>query len=360
MSLVPLFGHTALQARFRTAVEHDRLPGSLLLHGARGVGKQRLALWLGQLLLCSRLPRAEAPCGVCQHCRYVERGAHPDLHWYFPRPRLKDGDAGPDEVKADIAEGIAERMEAHGLYAAPSGSEAIFVATVRAIVQSAGMSPAMASRKVYVMGDAERMVAQEGSDQAANAFLKLLEEPPANTTIMLTSSEPGALLPTIRSRVVNVRVAPLGERDVRALLEVDVVRDRLRSDMPSVPIDQLVAVAAGAPGRLFAHASWTGALTAARAVVDAAQSNDPGRRAKTALSQGSSGARGGFSDMLDALTTVLHEHVRAAANAGNPVRARGSAQAVELVERAKEMATGNVNPQLITADLLRGLTPLLQ
>ena len=61
-----------------------------------------------------------------------------------------------------------------------------------------------------MIGDAERMVAQEGSDQAANAFLKLLEEPPADTTLILTSSEPGALLPTIRSRSVSVRVACSG------------------------------------------------------------------------------------------------------------------------------------------------------
>ncbi len=298
MPFPPLFGHAGLQLRFRTAVEHQRLPGSLLLHGPRGAGKQRLALWLGQLLLCSRSPQSEAPCGVCQHCRYVERGAHPDLHWYFPRPRLKDGDPGPEEVRADIAEGVGERMEANGLYAAPSGSEAIFVATVRTIVHSSVMSPAMATRKVYVIGDAERMVAQEGSDQAANAFLKLLEEPPANTTLILTSSEPGALLPTVRSRVVNVRVAPLGDRDVRAFLDHDTVKARVRADLPSMSTDELVALAGGAPGRLFAHASWTGALTAARAVADAAQSNDPGRRAKVALAQGGAGARGGFSDML--------------------------------------------------------------
>ena len=87
----------------------------------------------------------------------------------------------------------------------------------------------MARRKVFVIGDAERMVAQEGSDQAANAFLKLLEEPPEDTTIILTSSEPGALLPTIRSRVVAVRVPPLSGAEVSAFLADPVVAKQLDS-----------------------------------------------------------------------------------------------------------------------------------
>ena len=69
------------------------------------------------------------------------------------------------------------------------GRIVVWVATVRAIVQQAVLSPAITRRKVFMIGDAERMVPQEGSEQAANAFLKLLEVPPADTTIILTSSE---------------------------------------------------------------------------------------------------------------------------------------------------------------------------
>ena len=90
--------------------------------------------------------------------------------------------------------------------------------TTRLIVQQAVRTPSLARRKVFVVGDAERMVPQLANPEAANAFLKLLEEPPADTTIILTSSEPGALLPTIRSRVVSVRVPPLSEAAVRAFL----------------------------------------------------------------------------------------------------------------------------------------------
>src|SRR5918999_492639 len=204
MSIVPLFGHESLRRR---------LPGSILFHGRRGVGKQRLALWLGQLLLCAA--GGERPCGVCQHCRYSSALVHPDLHWYFPRPRLKDADADSQTVQEDYADAIAERVEQRGLYPPTDGTEAIFVAAVRALLRQAVLSPALARRKAFVVGDAERMVPQEGSDQAANAFLKLLEEPPADTTLILTSSEPGALLPTIRSRVVAIRVPALPDRSIR-------------------------------------------------------------------------------------------------------------------------------------------------
>src|SRR3954470_18757277 len=183
--LIPLFGHAALKTQLHAANARGALPASLLFQGPRGIGKQRLALWLGQVILCEHPDRA--PCGDCAQCKFTARLTHPDLHWFFPRPRLKDQNPTPQEINSDLAEAIAERVAAGGMYAAPGGDAAIYVDTVRAIVQSAVMSPALARKKVYVVGDAERMVAQTGADQAANAFLKLLEEPPADTFIILTS-----------------------------------------------------------------------------------------------------------------------------------------------------------------------------
>src|SRR5450759_4146394 len=94
MPLLPLFGHQTLRDGFAKRWRAGQLPASILLHGPAGVGKQRLALWLGQMLMCTG---DNAPCGECQGCRYVLAGQHPDLHWIFPRPRLKD-DPGPDEA----------------------------------------------------------------------------------------------------------------------------------------------------------------------------------------------------------------------------------------------------------------------
>lgn len=354
--LVPLFGHAGLQKQLRDALSRGALPASMLLHGPRGIGKQRLAIWLAQLLLCEA--PSDNPCGACKQCRFSAKLTHPDLHWYFPRPRLKDSDPDLADVSADQAEAVADRMDAGGLYAAPPGDEAIYVATVRAIVQSAAMSPAIARRKVYIVGDGERMVSQTGADQAANAFLKLLEEPPADTTIILTSSEPGALLPTIRSRVVSVRVAPLAPAEVKAFTAHPAVSAAIRKDHGGLSEAELVSLAAGAPGRLFGQDALDAAAANARAILEAASSGDDARIFRAAFAQGASKARGKFSDTLEILTVLLHE--RARSEAGVSARsARGAATAIDAVERAKELAENNVNPSLITASLLREITPLL-
>lgn len=350
--LLPLHGHTALRARFHDAIGRDALPGSLLLHGPAGIGKQRLALWLGQRLLCSGAdPR---PCGTCQHCRYALAGTHPDLHWYFPRPRLKDGDASPAKIEDDFREAIGERLKT-GAYPPPAPEEGIYVSTIRAIVHSTGMAPALAARKVYLLGEAERMVLRDGAEEAAGAFLKLLEEPPSRATIILTSSEPGALIPTIRSRLVAVRVPALGALDTQAVLAEPAMHDAVVAAGAPAKVAEQVALAGGAPGTLLSGAEWGDALARARRMLDAASSRDRREQMRTALMQGSSKARGAFSTSLEALSTLLHERVRASAERGNHSVANAAARAMDAVEAAKERATGNVNPQLVTSELLRQL-----
>lgn len=358
MPIVPLYGHASLRARLAAAAQRGTLPASILFAGPRGVGKQRLALWLGQLLLCTSASD-DRPCGRCQSCRYAQELAHPDLHWIYPRPRPKGGDADADDVREDFAEATAERLEANGLYAPASGTEGIFVATVRAVVQSAVLSPAIGKRKVFVIGEAERMVPQGDAAEAANAFLKLLEEPPADTTIILTSSEPGALLPTIRSRVVTVRVPPLADDDVRAFLADPMVAERLDSDHAGVSADALLRTAGGAPGRLLGADEWSAAMERARLMLEAARRGDQGALAKVALVQGATGARGKFSDVLDALTVLLHDQARSSAEGRDEPGALGAARAMDAVEEAKGMASGNVNPQLVTASLVRTLARCL-
>lgn len=357
MPIIPLFGHAELQERFRAAAKRGTLPASLVIQGPRGIGKQRLALWLAQVLLCEQ--PAPAPCGECRHCHFVTVLQHPDLHWYFPRPRLKDADDIGD-VKEDYAEAIAERAGNNGLYPSPSGMDAIFMGTTRVIVQQAVMTPALGKRKVFVIGDAERMVPQEGKDEAANAFLKLLEEPPADTNIILTSSEPGALLPTIRSRVVAFRAAPLDDELVRAFVSADAVQAQLRG-IADVPGDAAarVAFAAGAPGRLLSGEGWALARkTAERLLAAAVGSRLDGYQATWA--QASNKARGSFADALDALTEQLHDRARNFARRGADREALAASRAVELVEEAKERVTTNVNPQLLTINLIRDLQELLK
>jgi DNA polymerase-3 subunit delta' len=354
---VPLFGHEGLRDQLRNAAAEGRLPGSLLLHGPRGVGKQRLALWLGQLLLCAGT--GERPCGKCQQCRYASALVHPDLHWFFPRPRLKDPDPSAEAVAEDYGEAIAERVERRGLYPPTDGTEAIFVAVVRALLQQAALTPALARRKVFVIGDADRMVPQEGAEQAANAFLKLLEEPPADTTLVLTSSEPGALLPTVRSRVVAIRVAPLPEKSVRQFLADPAVVTALSESGAPAPLEERLRLAQGSPGVLFGASGLKQALDEAARLLVAATRVDAAESLRLAFIQGSSRARGHFTQVLDALTLLLNQRLREFVRDGDD-RASGAAKALGAVEKAKLMAAGNVNPQLVTAALVRQIGTLIR
>ena len=355
--LLPLHGHQTLRRRLDDAIRRDALPGSLLLQGQMGIGKQRLALWLGQRLLCTGAePR---PCGTCQHCRYAIAGTHPDIHWYFPRPRLKDADPSPEDVEDDFRDAVGDRTRT-GVYPPPPPEDAILIATIRAMAHSASLLPALGARKVYVLGDADRLVVREDAEYAAGAFLKLLEEPPPRATIVLTSSEPGALIPTIRSRVVAIRVAPLSPDAVDAVLAEPAMREALAAGGVPPRIEEQRRLAAGAPGSLLARGEWADALARARSLLEGAVGGDRREQMRAALAQGGAKARGAFSTSLDALTTLLHERARAAVERGNDNGARAAARALDAVEEAKERATGNVNPQLITSELLRRLETVLR
>ena len=342
MPLVPLYGHEAVQARLAALADQGTLPASILLQGPPGIGKQRLALWLGHRLLCEA---PNGPCGRCTQCRLTSELQHPDLRWFFPRERIA-GDVDGDEVDEAYRTEIQERVAAHGLYPRPESSTGIYRYVATLITRLAALSPSLARRKVFIFGDAERMVPQEANPETANAILKLLEEPPADTTFILTSSEPGSLLPTIRSRVVSFRIPALPESTVRRFIDDALVKPLL----PSGSTTDLVRMAGGAPGALIGAVDRSVAVDRARQLLTAAET---GREAmlRAAISSSSSKARGSFSDVLDALTVLLHERARDAAQRGDEPTARRAARAIPEVEQAKRLAEGNVNPQLITARL---------
>src|SRR5437588_802703 len=113
--------------------------------------------------------------------------------------------------------------------------------------QRLALKPALGQRKVFVIGDAERLVPQVGTEAAANALLKALEEPPPNTVFVLTAAEPDALLPTILSRVVRVRVARHADSIVAAFVQRELGVTGQRA------VAQRVAAADGSIGRVLAE-----------------------------------------------------------------------------------------------------------
>lgn len=209
-------GHEGLRDALRRAMERDALPATLLVHGAPGCGKQSLALWIARTALCAGDAR---PCDACKSCRAALRLEHADVHWYFPLPRPK-GASNPARLADALEEArharLAELREQPLRRGGGAEVVGIYLAAVRSIRGKAHKRPATGDQQYFVVGDAEHLVPQEASPEAANALLKLLEEPPDGSRFILTSSRPGALLDTIRSRALPVHLPRLPQAEVAA------------------------------------------------------------------------------------------------------------------------------------------------
>jgi DNA polymerase-3 subunit delta' len=340
MGLAPLVGHHGLRVQFLDAIASDRLPQVILLTGPGGVGKQRMALWLAQRMVCSG-PVGE-PCGTCSGCLKVLNLAHPDVHMFVPvnRPKAGDQDKQVEEVGELLEAALAERR-ANPLWGAPDGMAMHGVASARLIQRRASLTSSEGGARVFIIARAERLVPQESSPEAANALLKLLEEPPPRSLFVLTTAEAGLMLPTIRSRSVPVRMGRNTDDEVREFLGAH----------RGGATDKVVREAHGSIGAaLSTDESRAKGLGAAREFLRLVASG-PAPAAERALKQIPWQARGDFTSLLDGLATVLAEDAREAIAGGAHEHADAKLAAVERVMAAREQAHGNVNPQLLLAVL---------
>jgi hypothetical protein len=166
----------------------ETLSHGYLFAGPAGAGKKTFALRLAQSLLCVT-PKTTllGYCGFCSGCTRVMSGVHPDLY-------VADG-----QVK------IGER-EAGGFHSAEE-------ATARDLVRQLSMHSYAGGRRVFVLGDVDF------TREAANALLKFFEEPPEGVVMLLTTTAVARLLPTVRSRLLEVTFPPLTNREVASILE---------------------------------------------------------------------------------------------------------------------------------------------
>lgn len=170
---------------------------AMLLHGAAGDGLFEAAQAIAQAWLCET-PRAGSAraCGQCTGCRSVAAGSHADLHRLFPEElRQQLAPAGAADAESGDSEGGGKTRR--------KPSRQIRVDEVRAAIDWIVTTSSRGGAKVVLVHPAEAM-----NVQAANALLKTLEEPPRGARLLLTASEPGHLLPTVRSRCQVVRLQP--------------------------------------------------------------------------------------------------------------------------------------------------------
>lgn len=159
-----------------------RLPGAILLKGARGIGKLVLAQAFAHSLLCNRNTAEGHACGQCSACHWLEQGSHPDLKFIQP-----------------------ESMDPAAEESGKKPSKQIAVEQIRALSDFLGMTAHQGGRKVALIYPAERM-----NVNAANALLKSLEEPPEGMLFLLVTSKPQHLLPTILSRCLSITASQPG------------------------------------------------------------------------------------------------------------------------------------------------------
>jgi len=176
MRFEEFIGNQAVIGRLRTRLREGRFPHGLLFAGPDGVGKRTCAIMLAKALNCTESGPDDF-CDTCAQCRKIDAGVHADVQ--FVRPE--------DE------------------------SSSIRIQQIRQLLETLHLRPLEGRHKVYIIDPADAM-----NDAASNALLKGLEEPPDDTSFILVTSNPQALLVTVRSRSQTYSFGPLTLAELRS------------------------------------------------------------------------------------------------------------------------------------------------
>ncbi len=274
-----LFGHAAAEARFLAAADAGRLHHGWLITGPQGVGKATLAWRIARFLLAQDggLRGAPGTLGIDADdpvARRIAALSEPRLHLVRRGPNDR-GDALSNEIRLPV---------------------------IRELRRFLTMAPAEGGRRVVIVDAADEL-----NVQAANALLKLLEEPPADTVLLLVSHQPSGLLPTIRSRCRELRLAGLGPDDMAAALEA-----AGQDDPAAAPA--LAALSGGSVGAAIRLARMDG-LARYRALVETASTlPDLDRARALALADSVAGRAAGAQ--LDLMLWLIELFLSRLARAG--------------------------------------------
>jgi len=188
-----LAGNQRVKELLQRMLETGRVPGALLLTGEEGVGKKLFAVELAKALNCRATKGVEA-CDECPACLRISRFNYPQSD------KSEDWDQIIRTDHADVGMVVAPRR-------------VLKVDQMRAIEREANYRPFEGKARVFIVDDAEKL-----NEPSANALLKILEEPPRTSHIVLITARPATLLPTIRSRCQAIRFSPLTVAEIEEYL----------------------------------------------------------------------------------------------------------------------------------------------
>ena len=207
MSFSAFRGNSDVVNHLREALGKDRFPHGVILTGPPGAGKYTLALMLAQAMNCLEKPQTDALpdfCGSCANCRRIGLAANLDARFaeaVEAREALRETDKKETRILIQTHPDV--------LVIPPDPPQMMVkVDQVRHVISNIYFRPAEARERVYVFTSSAFM------KEAANSLLKVLEEPPDFATLFLLAENPGALLPTIRSRCVTFTLVPLEVADI--------------------------------------------------------------------------------------------------------------------------------------------------
>jgi DNA polymerase-3 subunit delta' len=288
MRLAELVGQDHAVALLLRAVAAGRVPHAYLFDGPAGVGKRSAGVGLGLALACPEAPGQG--CGTCDVCRRILGGNHPDVRVIVP------------------------------------ATAQILIEQAQEVVQLASGRPHEAPARVIVLDEADRL-----NPNAANCLLKTLEEPFPGTHLVLVTTAPERLLPTIRSRTQRIRFIP-----VRAATLVELAT---RRGVEGNRAETAAALAGGSVGRLWELLGAEGDEALWQVVSElrrAAGAGDMGAIFDAASAVGDKESKEGLPEALALLGRFYRDALAAASGASDLVLLRERSAELEKVAAAAQ------------------------
>ena len=184
-----IYIHRQIFDRLTKSIINERLAHSYLFYGSEGTAKETVAIEFAKALNCTN--SMSRPCNECSSCIKISNLNHPDVQFIFP--------TNNNWTSEDIASRLKRKAINPYSRIDLAGSTTIQIDRIRELKNQAKYAPYEASKRLIIISDADKM-----SRESANAFLKLLEEPPQSMIIILITTEINSLLDTIRSRCQKI------------------------------------------------------------------------------------------------------------------------------------------------------------